>query len=137
LWLAVHTVAMARPLDYDPQQPWGIDDMCLLGYKSVRDLTFAAFGQMPMISTEGGVFSPFHLGQLWPECVRNTTVYQEGTDAELYNDVTWGDYILRANAKAGIPLCHWHLRDIGNEWDGGGWYAVNGAARSPVGALTA
>jgi hypothetical protein len=136
LWLAVHTVAMARPLDYNPRRSWGVDDMCLRGYEVVRERAFATFGEMPVISTEGGVFSPYHLNQLWPDCVRGSVVYAEGTDDPLYTELTWGEYILKANAAVDIPLCHWHLRDIGNEWDGGGWYTQNGTPRSPVIALS-
>ncbi len=134
LWLSVHTAAMGRPFDYDPQRSWGWDDMCLKGYERMQALSFDAFGEMPVISTEGGVFSPYHMYQLgWtsdPE-----VVYFDGTNDVFYTDETWGERVLESFAVSEIPLCHWHFTDEGvhdQMWWQNGWHDRNGIPRSPA-----
>ena len=143
IWLSVHSAAFARPFDFNPFRPTGHrDDMCLLGYRVARKIVSDAFGVEPLtVSTEGGVYTPFHLGQLWPECVAGgKVVHYEGSSEVFYTSETWGARVREAfdflDAQKDLEgMCMWHLWDIGNEWDGGGWYASGWTPRSPVLAL--
>jgi hypothetical protein len=139
LWVADHAAAMARPFDFNPYRPNGIvDDMCLLGYLPLLKFVEGLIAQKaPILLTEGGVFSPAHMSQLgWDDCVRDGVVYYEGTNEVFYDETTWGMRVREALDLLPMPVMGWHLKDIGNEWDGGGWYDINWNPRSPVAALT-
>jgi hypothetical protein len=136
LWIAVHPAMMARPIDWNPVREGGrVDDMCLRGYQPFRKFIIQTTGITPtMIGTESGVFSPHHLWELWPDCVRGGTVYAEGTNTPLYSAATWPamrkaafDYL--GGLRELKYLTMWHFRDGGGEWDGGGWYTQNWVKR--------
>jgi uncharacterized protein YvpB len=64
-WIAVHTATYEQPPDFNPFRPDGtVWDMCLRGYEVVLRAFGDQFGQdlnlddIPIISTEGGVFTP-------------------------------------------------------------------------------
>jgi hypothetical protein len=64
-WIAVHTATYEQPIDFDPQRPDGTTwDMALRGYEVVLDAFRDSFGDelevddIPIMSTEGGVFTP-------------------------------------------------------------------------------
>jgi hypothetical protein len=138
LWLSDHSAAMARPFSFNPYRPDGrIDDMCLRGFEPLADYIEAMTGIVPtIILTEGGVFSPVHLAQIgWDDCVRNGVVYYEGTEQKFYDDTIWGDRVVEAFQFLKLPAMFWHFRDVGNEWDGAGWYDKNWNPRSPITAL--
>jgi len=134
IWVSDHSATMARPFTFDPYKATYIDDMCLRGFQPLSDFIEQIIGVKPLILiTEGGVFSPTHMSQLgWSDCVRNGVVYYEGTDRVFYDNNTWGNIVKNAFEFLRMPAMFWHLKDVGNEWDGAGWYDQNWNERSPV-----
>jgi len=115
IWLATHTSPFNRPLDYDPWQDWGFDDMCMRGYEYYYGLFEVAFGVTPVtISTEGGAYSPEHLEYLgWG-------TYSEEHWAQLTVDMY--EWIESSSLTA---VCTWILSDEGvsdSRWHNNGWY---------------
>lgn len=125
VWLAVHTSPFSRPFNYNPVQPWGVDDMCLLGYEPLQAYFQQKFGIVPLtISTEGGTYSPSHMEEL-------------GWDPP-YNLDTWGSYVWQMHdflEQRGTlqSMLSWVFSDEGSPWwPNCGWYDANGNPRTPV-----
>ena len=125
--LAVHAIRMNRPLGFDPLQfGTAIDDMCMRGFEWLQDHFEMYTSVRPVTySTEGGVFSPYHMRQL-------------GWEPD-YDDATWGvrvwemyEWMQAQGRLAGVTS--WFLTDegVGPDFTGGGWYGPGGEARSPV-----
>jgi hypothetical protein len=126
VWLAVHTSPFTRPFDYSPVQPWGTDDMCLLGYEPLQAYIRQLFGVTPVtISTEGGVYSPAHMEELgWPDAPYTW---------ETWGDYTWAMHNFLAQRGTLNGMHTWVLSDEGSPWwPNCGWYDQYGNPRTPI-----
>lgn len=126
VWLAVHTSPFTRPFDYSPVQPWGTDDMCLLGYEPLQAYFRLLFGITPLtISTEGGVYSPSHIEELgW---------YDAPYNWDSWGDYTWAMHNFLAQRGTLNGMHTWVLSDEGSPWwPNCGWYDQYGNPRTPI-----
>jgi hypothetical protein len=132
LWLAVHVSPFNKPFDFNPQQQGYIDDFCF-DYWKVAYERFKFYYQVDnplIISTEGGVYSPYHMKQLTFPVNGDMVIGHDGFN--LYDNSTWKKYTNLFYAYAQIPVCTWTFtdEDVGDTtWHGSGWYDKNGNLR--------
>lgn len=116
IWLATHSGAFDRPIDFDPWQFGEPDDMCLRGYEAAMETVRRYTGVVPVtVSTEGGVYSPEHLEFLgWG-------TYSEQEYAS--RTVEMFDWL---QASGGLmAICPWTLTDedtFDKRWLDNGWF---------------
>jgi hypothetical protein len=135
LWLAVHTADFGRAFNYPAVTAEGLDDMCLLGYEPLQTHVARRFGVTPVtMSTEGGVYSPSHLGNTPPDGLGWPVTYTEEA---------WGPRVKamfefleqRGTLAAMMPWTGTDERVHDPRWLHCGWFDASGNPRSPAIAL--
>jgi hypothetical protein len=106
-WIAVHAATYEQPVDFDPHRPDGtIWDMTLRGYEIVLEAFEQHFGddlavdEIPVASTEGGVFTPNSTSMAGHDRLR--------TDEEHARRVVEMFEWLEANTQL-FAMCPWCL----------------------------
>lgn len=120
-WIAVHCATYDRPIDFDPHSvnpPW---DMALRGYevpaRAFRDFFGNALdtGGIPIISTEGGVFT---------EDCRYLLDKQKARDSAAHAAAVVGMYSYVEHSTPLLAMCPWCITTLGThdeKFAGDGW----------------
>ncbi len=134
-WIAVHAAALNHPLNYPddprnqadhPNETVFQDDCCLRGWEVPHTLIKETFDvDLPVISTEGGVFVPKNGWQQWDD--RYPALTYDSQAALTPQMFDW----LSANAKPMIAMCPWLIANerMGHNdgaWTPDVWYTQEG-----------